>query len=172
APAVGAASVRACAPKGRLPPLVGLALARLLGQRRYAAVRGINHQRCPQRRHLRAAIPPEVVVSALDVAARAAVPAFVAATASGRFFHGRHFLGGIELTAVDVGRSLEWRDRPIGERALKLGLAPRRLRGRVWLRRRYAGAAILGDDHGCRQDDADDRNDEEDGLGAHALAPQ
>ena len=42
----------------------------------------------------------------------------------------RHFFAGEELTTADVGRSLERRDRPIRERALQVGLAPRCARWR------------------------------------------
>ena len=128
-PGVGAASVRAGAAKRRPLRLVGRALLRLLGQRRHAAVRRIDHQRRAQRRHLRAAIPPEVVVGALDVAARPFRSPFVAALFLRALLERRHFLGREELAAADVGRTLERRDRPVGERALQVGLAPRRARG-------------------------------------------
>ena len=123
-------------------------LLRLLGQRRYAAVRRINHQRGPRASSPSCRDPTRS--RCRHARRRRACPCCVLRRRSvpaRRFLHRRHFLGGEELPAVDVGRTLERRDRPIGERALKIGLTPRCFRRRVWFRRRCTGAAILGDEY-------------------------
>ena len=141
-PAVGAAPGGAGAAKRRPLRLVGRALLRLGRQRGHAPSGGSTTSDVRRRRHLGAAIPPEVVVGALDVAAGALRATLVAALLLRALLERGHFLRGEELPAAHVRRPLERRDGAIRVGALQIGLAPRRprrgpfLRGRARRRRR------------------------------------
>ena len=135
-PGVGAAPVRARAAECRPLRLVCRAQLCGLGLRRHTAVGWIDHQRRPWCRHLGAAIPPEIVVGTLDVAACALAAPLVAILVLRALLERRDLFGGEELTARDVRRTLERSNRPVREVALQVGLTPRCARGRQLLRRR------------------------------------
>ena len=135
-PAVGAAPVGAGAAERRAFPFLGRALPRLVGQRWYATVRRIDHQRGSRRGHPGAAIPPEIVVGARHIGDAAALAILVAARFLGAFFEGRDFLAREEFPALDIRRPLEWRNGLVRVGALQVGFPPGRARGSPVLRGR------------------------------------
>src|SRR5688572_4330184 len=99
-PGVGATPGGAGAAKGRPLRLVGGAFLRLGRQPRHLAVGRIHDQRRAQAGDLGATVPPEIVVGALHVPARALRTALVAALLLRPLLERRRLLGGEELAAA------------------------------------------------------------------------